>query len=787
MRTISKVSNEEFLRKFSVVLILLGSIVLSIIVTTTITPLALPFNEMTSLKHSTKSLSSMSNRLQDVTESARIVRSHSIPNQQHDMKQTGRWSFFNKTRHQPSLIHQFSRNSTKVETKSHLNAKNDGFPVTLTDTGTPIRIDGNADFHAQAAANGWSGNGTAGNPYVIENLMIVTTQNGTNAIDIRNTNVHFIIRNCTITATGYSVNGTYPSGIYLYNVTNARLEHNNASNSRYYGFYLWCSSNNMLVNNIASHDGEKGFYLRASSNTTLINNVALNSIDGFYLGAVYLWCSANNNTLVNNTASHNSAGFYLWYGANHTTLINNVAFDNIIGFSILSNAGNTLINNTASYNIYRGFSLSSSMNNLLVNNTASHNNDGFSLNSDSNNNRLFNNAAFNNIVGFHSYNCVDNGLANNTASRNRYGFYLYNSANTTLMNNIVSHNTYYGFYLTDAGFNNVVMYNDLLFNNDGGVQAYSTNSTNVFDYNFWSDHLTPDDDDDGIVDIPYTIDGGSGVIDSHPVTRPHYQFPPFPPQNLQAVAGDRRVRLSWSAPASDGGSPLTEYRVYRSTFSGSGYVLVASVDGSTTTYTDSSVSNGVTYYYVVRAVNAIGESVDSEEVRVTPATVPSAPQNLQAVAEDGQITLSWSAPASDGGSPLTEYRVYRSTSSGSGYVLVASVDNSITTYTDSSVSNGVTYYYVVRAVNAIGESVSSNAVSITLQAPSSSITITTTTNTTTNGATSSNDGSSISHEVTTTRTIVVNTSSWSFAVFVVAIFVVASWMTVMRRGRNENS
>jgi hypothetical protein len=95
---------------------------------------------------------------------------------------------------------------------------------------------------------------------------------------------------------------------------------------------------------------------------------------------------------------------------------------------------------------------------------------------------------------------------------------------------------------------------------------------------------------------------------------------------------------------------------------------------------------------------------------VAPATAPSAPQGLGATAGNAQVALSWSAPASNGGSAVTGYKIYRSTSSGSE-TLLASPPGTGTSYTDSSAANGTTYYYKVSALNAVGEGPLSNEAS----------------------------------------------------------------------------
>lgn len=86
----------------------------------------------------------------------------------------------------------------------------------------------------------------------------------------------------------------------------------------------------------------------------------------------------------------------------------------------------------------------------------------------------------------------------------------------------------------------------------------------------------------------------------------------FVPSNLTATAGDSQVTLSWIAV--DG---ATSYNVKRSTTAGGTYTTIAS-NVTDTSYIDTSVTNGTTYYYVVTAVNADGESSNSNEASATP-------------------------------------------------------------------------------------------------------------------------------------------------------------------------
>ncbi|MGQ0535182.1 MAG: fibronectin type III domain-containing protein [Methanobacteriota archaeon] len=113
------------------------------------------------------------------------------------------------------------------------------------------------------------------------------------------------------------------------------------------------------------------------------------------------------------------------------------------------------------------------------------------------------------------------------------------------------------------------------------------------------------------------------VTGSAPPPPPPPPPPPTPPSAPQALAvrhthkgGGHHLILDWSAPASDGGSPVTAYRVYRGTVSG-GEVFLAQVSGSTFTYDDASVAGKVAYFYQVAAVNSAGEGPRSNEVSGT--------------------------------------------------------------------------------------------------------------------------------------------------------------------------
>ncbi len=181
--------------------------------------------------------------------------------------------------------------------------------------------------------------------------------------------------------------------------------------------------------------------------------------------------------------------------------------------------------------------------------------------------------------------------------------------------------------------------------------------------------------------------------------------PPAAPSNLVATAGEAQVSLTWTASQS-----AVSYSLKRAATSGGPYALVASVPG--TSYTDTNLTNGTTYYYVVSAVNSSGESTDSSQANATPVEStpmpPPAPASIAATGGNGSVALSW--PAAPG---AVSYHVKRAPATGGPYITIGAPTG--VSYSDSTVTNGTTYYYVVSAVNEDGESPDSTEASATPQ------------------------------------------------------------------------
>jgi fibronectin type 3 domain-containing protein len=187
------------------------------------------------------------------------------------------------------------------------------------------------------------------------------------------------------------------------------------------------------------------------------------------------------------------------------------------------------------------------------------------------------------------------------------------------------------------------------------------------------------------------------------------------PTGLATKAGNAQVSLQWNIS-----SGASSYHVKRATTSGGTYTQMAAPTAAS--YVDSGAANGTAYYYVVSALDSAGESANSAPVSAVPAApiqIPPVPTGVSAAAGSAQVTLSWSASSS-----ATSYHLNRATVSGGPYTQVAAPTS--TSYTDSLLTNGTRYYYVVSALDSAGESANSsevNAIPVTPSANTVMITV----------------------------------------------------------------
>jgi cellulase (glycosyl hydrolase family 5)/fibronectin type III domain protein/Fn3 domain-containing protein len=187
---------------------------------------------------------------------------------------------------------------------------------------------------------------------------------------------------------------------------------------------------------------------------------------------------------------------------------------------------------------------------------------------------------------------------------------------------------------------------------------------------------------------------------------------PSAPLSPSASSGNGQAVVTFSAPSSNGGSVITGYTATAYLYpSGTATGHTANLSGATPApITITGLTNGQSYTLTVLATNAVGpgpESVQSNPV--VPSTVPTAPLSPSAIAGNAQATVSFSPPASDGGSSIQSYTVF------SGAITKTGAASPLTV---TGLTNGTPYSFMVYATNANGNGANSvPTAAVTPQAP----------------------------------------------------------------------
>ena len=624
-----------------------------------------------------------------------------------------------------------------------------------------ISINGNNDFNNTATTEGWLGNGSIDNPFIIEGLNITASTTVT-LVQIQNTDVYFQINDSLLVGESY--------GIYLRNVDHGVIA-NNTFISNNPGIFLEMAENNTIYNNTFS-DCTTGIQIYdLACNNTILNNTIVDARYGIY-------SYFGSNSIMNNVFTN--CGIYLT-GSRVIDYVQNEVANNIVngkpllywqditGGIIPTDVGQIILVNCNSIKV-TGLNISNCSvgllaafcNDLIISdNSISYNQFGIRLAYLLTNCTVSNNTVFNNVFGISLYYCEKTSLSFNILSGNSQGFRIDYSIDNVFFDNYAFSNSIAAYYLTYAeynkfyrnkisnspqngfnlvysssndlygntianlgkygiyfrySYNNIIQWNDFINNNPSGTsQGYDEKNIdipNIIEYNYWNDWITPDINSDNIVDSPYLIDGDSNSQDSHPLTTPvHLSLPsvifPNGGNTLNGI-----VTIEWS-PAIDQWGHTVNYTVYYSSDSGNTWLTLASSLAATSYQWDTTtVPEGIEYLVKVVATCTVGLSAEdvSDSIFTIQNTVvipPSVPQALTATAGEMFVYLTWIAPGSDGGSAITGYRVYRGTSSGE---FSLSFFTSDTDYNDTLVTGDTAYYYVVTAVNSIGESLSSDEV-----------------------------------------------------------------------------
>jgi len=256
-------------------------------------------------------------------------------------------------------------------------------PLQLTPN-SAIAIDGDANFSATALLEGWPGDGSPENPYIIDGLEIDLGGRGGHCISISNTRARFTINNCNVSGARGRMPMYRDAGIYLENVTNGELVNNtyssnifgiqlrdstyntvanNTCNDNWYGIVFHSSDSNTVVNNTCNrNENRDGIYLLDSNHNTVSDNTCNNNGDfGIHL------LDSDHNTVSDNTCFGNTKhGIYL-DKSDYNTVANSICNSNDIGIELHESDSNTIANNTCNYNRI-GIHLDESLSNTGSNN-----------------------------------------------------------------------------------------------------------------------------------------------------------------------------------------------------------------------------------------------------------------------------------------------------------------------------------------------------------------------------------------------------------------------------------
>ena len=170
--------------------------------------------------------------------------------------------------------------------------------------------------------------------------------------------------------------------------------------------------------------------------------------------------------------------------------------------------------------------------------------------------------------------------------------------------------------------------------------------------------------------------------------------------------GNQSITVEWTQPSLGGGT-FQNYLVERQVVGQSTWSTIATITSiSTLEYQDTNLVRANRYNYRVTVTTSTASSDNTAAAanlgNLAPRTVPG---SVSASKSNGKLSvvLSWSAPADDGGSPITGYLIQKSTD-GSTWTDVATVADTVLTYTVGSLTKGVSYDFKITAINAIGNS-----------------------------------------------------------------------------------
>lgn len=510
----------------------------------------------------------------------------------------------------------------------------------------------------------------------------VITQNSV----LSNSNVAFALLSSdinNISNNNFSNNG---NGVFFGGADNNKFISNTLLNNTVIGISLGASSHNLFATNnitrhlggiglgesldntlvgnyISSHDtstSRSGIVISASTGHILVDNVLVG--DGLVIDGRSLehW----NTHIIDTSNIVNGRPVYYWKNVSGGT----VPLD--ASEVILANCSSATVENLFLSNGTAGIELGFSSNNTIANNIVSDSKKGIHLIGSNDNEIAGNTVSSPNFKGVNLMRSHSNNLSGNNIRGGTYGIFFSGSDGNIITDNNVWDNADTGIFLYRYQFppgsqnNNIT--NNSFFDNGNGIRIHDQSDNNVIAFNSFVNNLN------GVY-----ISGSSNNLIHHNNIIDNTQ-----------QAYDNTDTNQWNDDYPSGGNYWSDYTGV-DVKSGPNQDLLGS-DGKGDTP------------YVIDA-----DSEDRYPLMTPLATSPpSSPLNLSATAGDQQVTLTWNPPSFDGGLPITNYRIYRGTTSG-GEVFLTEIGN-VLIHLDTGLTNGQLYCYRVSAVNGIGEGPLSN-------------------------------------------------------------------------------
>ena len=302
------------------------------------------------------------------------------------------------------------------------------------------------------------------------------------------------------------------AGLNVDNVGSCSIENNTITNKSV-GMHLNRSTSIIIINNRMFSNG----ILITGTNLGNWNTHTIDSSNTVNGKMVHYWKNQTGGKVPDNAGqiiltdcdgvevedqiiTDTSVGLEISYSANIEVRNNIFNSSDPYGINVISSNGNTIEYNNCSLNGRAGISFRNCYGDFIENNSCEKN--GFG--------------------GIELQNSNSDTIKyNNLSSNQEYGAYIRNSDNNEIFDNTYLENSNYGISLDSESGSNTIHHNDFIANNEG-AQGYDDGIDNKWNLpsggNYWSDWVTPDNDSDGIVDLPYAIAGSAGAEDQLPLT-----------------------------------------------------------------------------------------------------------------------------------------------------------------------------------------------------------------------------------------------------------------------------